>query len=271
MSKTEKAEMGLAMVLLNEPAMCDAQTFCRSIQKALPDLPVAMTDGEPEKDIVVLRIGEALLYLALMPGPVPWSDLESLTKNAWHWEESGDLLRGHKAHILVSLMNATDDPIENAMRLSQVTAGVLAAQDCLGVYWGGPAISPRELFLESVQDAAAGGPYPLLSWVSFALVPEPAGLSMVSQGMDKLGHKEMEVLADSGDESIVDYALTMCDYVLKKGPVLLHGQTIGRTAKEQFPITHRPWRWDASKGAIVIDMRKNSGKRKGFFGRLFGK
>jgi hypothetical protein len=88
--------------------------------------------------------------------------------------------------------------------------------------------------------------------------------------MDQLGHKELEVIADRGDGSVIEYALTLCEYLLKNGPILLHGQTIGRTAAEKFPIVHRPWRWDSAKEAIEIDMRKAPAKPKGFFGRRSG-
>jgi hypothetical protein len=263
-----KDGIGISAVLLNESRLRSAKTYGAAIQKQLPHESVSIVDSTDQ--VRVLKVGGCDVYLAMMP-PYPWSDLESLTKNSWHWKESGALLREHKAHILVTLPHAPDDPLERAMFLSRLTAAVVSSQECVGVYWMGPAISPAGMFLETVSEAAEGGHYPLLSWISFALVPEPSGVAVVTQGMDQLGHKEMEILADPGDGDVIEYTLTMCDYVLKQGPILLHGQTIGRTASEKFPINHRPWRWDKAKQAIEINMRKSAGRSKGLFGRLFGK
>ena len=260
--------IGISAVLLNESRLRSAKTYAAAVQQKLPDVPVSIVESTDQ--VRILKVGGKDVFIAIMP-PYPWSDLESLTQNSWHWKESGQLLRTHKAHLLITLPQAPEDPLERAMLLSKLTAAVVSSQECLGVYWMGPAISPAEMFLETVAEATEGGNYPLLSWVSFAIVPEPTGVSVVTQGMDQLGHKEMEVLADPGDGDVVEYTLTMCDYVLKQGPILLHGQTIGRTAGEKFPITHRPWRWDKSKQAIEISMRQGAGKSKGFFGRLFGK
>jgi hypothetical protein len=263
-----KNGIGIAAVLLNESRLRSAKTYGAAIQQQLPGVRISIVESTDQ--VRVLKVDGSDVYFAMMP-PFPWSDLESLTKNSWHWKESGALLRAHKAHILVTLMEGPEDPIEYAMLFSKLTAAVLTSQECVGVYWHGPAISPAKMFLESVKEAGEGGPYPLLSWVSFALVPEPSGLSVVSQGMNQLGHKEMELIADRGDGDVVEYTLTLCDYVLKKGPILRHGETIGRTASEKFPIIHRPWRWDKTKDAIEIDMRKGARKSQGILGRLFGK
>ena len=255
-------------MLLNESRLRSSKTYGAAIQAKLPDLSV--TIGEGADQVRLLTVGSSDVYIAIMP-PVPWSQLESLTKNSWHWQESGPLLKAHKAHLLISLMQAPEDTLERAMLLSQITAAILDSQECLGVYWHGPAISPAGLFLAGTKQAAEGGEYPLLSWASFAIVKEPNCVAVVSQGMDHLGHKEMEIIADPGNLDVVDYTLTMCDYVLKRGPILLHGQTIGPTAAQRFSITHRPWRWDKSKAAIEIDMRKKAGKSTGFLGKLFGR
>ncbi len=264
-----KDGIGVSVVMMSEPRLRSAKTYGTTLQKWFPGIPVSI-GKESTDEIRILTVDKYDVYLSLMP-PVPWNQVESLTKNSWHWKESNELLRKHKAHILIAMMKGPEGLIEKAMFLSRVTAAVLDSQDALGVLWGGPAISPKKMFIESVQEATEGGHYPLLSWVSFAIVPESDSVSVVTQGMDALGHREMEVISNRGDGSIIKYTMTLCDYVLKKGPILLHGQTIGRTAGEKFSITHRPWRWDKSKGAIVIDMRNNTGGGKGFLARLFGR
>jgi hypothetical protein len=262
-----KDKIGISAVLLNESRLRSARTYGAAIQQLLPHSRISIDESNDQTR--TLTIDNRQVFISMMP-PFPWSELESLTKNAWHWKESRALLPQHKAHLLITLIDGPAAPLEFAMLLSTLTAAVISSQECLGVYWHGPAISPAGMFLGSVKEALEGGALPLLSWVSFAIVPEPASVSVVSQGMDQLGHKELEVIADRGDGSVIEYALTLCEYLLKNGPILLHGQTIGRTAAEKFPIVHRPWRWDSTKEAIEIDMRKASAKPKSFFGRRSG-
>jgi len=265
----EDSSVGLSMVMMEKAGMRSAKTFCQSFQKWIPDLPASVDSEDRAKGIWVIKVGPHDVYLTLMPAPVPWSQLETLTQAAWHWRESPEVLKNHKAHILIAVMNGPPDPIDSAVFLTQITAAILEVQESLGVLWGGPAICSRKMFLETAKDVSRENPA-VLSWVSFNLAKDAHGVAVITQGMEKLGHKEMELLGDPGDGSIIEFALDMAMYVLRSGPVLKHGQTFGRSANELFPITHRPWSWDKSKTAIVLDTRKRS-KPGGFMNRLFGK
>jgi hypothetical protein len=262
-----KGPVATAAVLLNEARLRSARTYGRALRNMLPGVPISTLESSDE--LRALKVGDGEAYFPILP-PLPWNELEPHVRNAWHWKDSRDLLRAHKAHILVTLRLGPEDPLERAMLLSRLVATVLSSQECVGVYWSGPAISPAGMFLESVRKAVAGGDYPLLSWVSFGLALKESGVSVVSEGMEELGHKELEVIAHPDDSSAFPYTLALCDYVLKKGPILRHGETIGRTPSERFPIVHRPWRWDKAREAIEIDMRKCVRKPKGIFGKLFG-
>jgi hypothetical protein len=263
-----KGPVATAAVLLNEARLRSAKSYGDALREFLLGVPVSTLESSNE--LRVLQVGESEAYFPLLP-PFSWSELEPLAENAWHWRESRELLRRHKAHILVTLRLGPEDPLERAMLLSRLAAAVVSSQDCVGVYWSGPAISPADMFLESVKRAAAGGSYPLLSWVSFGLALKDSGVAVVSEGMEELGHKELEVVAHPEDGTAFDYTLKLCDEVLKKGTILKDGETIGRTSAERFPITHRPWHLDKARQAIEIDMRKKARKSKSIFGRLFGK
>jgi hypothetical protein len=246
----------LAVLMLAEPAVSSAERICETLRSAFPEQKVHVESAD-ERGVYSLALGEYMLFVALMPGPVPWDQLESLTQAAWHWRESEAELRAHHAQVLITIPNGPPDPVDGDLLLTRVTAAILEVQPAIGVFWGGPAISSREMFLAAGRDASREGFIPVLLWVSFNFLEEANGEhAIVTQGMERLGHREMELLGDPTSEDSLEYALDMACYVLRQGPILKPGQNCGRTAEERFPITHRPWRWDASKTAIILDMRK---------------
>jgi hypothetical protein len=270
--KKKESGVSLAMIMLEKIALRSTKTFRESLQRAFPGESVAVVPSADEKKgTYVFKLGEYDLYVALMPGPIPWTELETLTQAAWHWQESGELLRGHKAHILVTIMNPPTDPLDADLLMTRVVTALLEVQEALGVYWPGPAITSRKMFMELGRDASRDAMVPVLLWVSFSPLREKNGeISVITQGMERLGHKEMELMADAGNEDCIEFSLDLAMYVLKAGPVLKPGQTFGRTAQEKFPISQRPWRFDESRTAIILDMR-SGGQKKGFYSRLLGK
>jgi hypothetical protein len=262
------SRIGLAAILLNEPRLRSANTYAGAIKLMLPGVPVSIMECTAR--VREFKVGESEVYVPMLPA-FPWSDLEPLAKNAWHWKEAEEQLRNHQAHILVTLRLGPEDPLEHAMLLSKVTSAIVAAQECLGIHWQGPAISSPASFRRAVKKAVEGGSYPLLSWINFAVKKDASGTTIVTQGMEELGHKEMEMIALPGDDTAIEYAITLCNQVLKKGPLLRHGDIIGRIAGERFLVSHRPYSMDREKQAIEIDMRKNVSMVKSVIGKLFKK
>lgn len=272
MANQTKSGLGLSMVMMDKAGMRSAKTFCQSLQRALPHLPASIV-SEDKQGIWALKVGHYDVYLALMPAPIPWSQLDTLTQAAWHWKEAAEILKGHRAHILITITNAPPDPLDADLLLTKVTAAVLEVQESLGVLWGGPAICSRTMFISEAKDAARDKHLPVLSWMSFNMMKEQGQYVISTQGMGRYGQMELDLWGDSGTKNAVELALDLAVYVLK-GAVLKPGQTFGRTAQEKFKISHGPWAMDNTKTALQLDMRSRPGPplgaKKSFFGRLFG-
>jgi hypothetical protein len=249
--------IGLAIVMLETPELYPAASIEAALQTAFPGKPVtADTSTGAAQDVYSFDIGGTMLFIALMPAPVPWDQLESLAAAAWHWREAATELRTHGAHLLVTISNPPEDPLDADLLLTRATRAVLEAQPAIGVLWGGPAISSRSIFLDLAAGASRETSLPVLCWMSFNIVREGAGkYAIVTQGLERLGHREMELLADRTSKGALEMCVDLAEYVLRRGPVLKPGQTFGRTADEKFPISVKPWRWDPSKEAIVLNMR----------------
>jgi len=255
MANPGQSEPLISILMMDKPAMRSAKTFCASIQQWLPQLPASIVSEDREKAIWILKVGPYDVYLALIPGPIPWSQLESLAKAAWHWKEAPQLLPNHKAQLLITVMKGPPNPLDGALLLTKITGAVLEVQEALGVYWHGPAISPKKLFIEEAKTSARGQKLPVLCWMSFNIIPSGPQYVISTQGMNRLGCMELDMWANRGTSlNAVEFSLDMAAYVLN-GAVLKHGETFGRTANERFRITHGPWALDRTKAAIVLDLR----------------
>ena len=81
-----------------------------------------------------------------------------------------------------------------------------------------------------------------------------SGLAFTT-GMESLGHKEFEIRrTHRPPEEVVEMLLDLCLYVLKRGPILLHGQTFGRTAEERMKIRHGPSMHSGRGKIITLEM-----------------
>jgi hypothetical protein len=64
---------------------------------------------------------------------------------------------------------------------------------------------------------------------------------MFTTGLSALGHMEIEIpRIEMEPGELREWLLNIMYYLLEKGPVLKHGQTIGMTAEQQIRILHRP-------------------------------
>lgn len=92
------------------------------------------------------KLGSAEVILGLMPGPIPWEDLEDPCKTSRLWPDATQVLRPHAAHLVVSVRGDLD-PLMRIVRLTQVTAAVIANIPTLGVFWyDSRLVVPPQLF-----------------------------------------------------------------------------------------------------------------------------
>ncbi|MEJ5301777.1 MAG: hypothetical protein WHS38_12400, partial [Thermodesulforhabdaceae bacterium] len=77
--KRQPNTMALAMVALYEPLLPCADHYHQCLEQNFPDLPQPTSVAFTEKDnlqAMSVEIGENEGIIALMPVPIPWSDLE---------------------------------------------------------------------------------------------------------------------------------------------------------------------------------------------------
>lgn len=266
------SDIGLAIIMLEKVALRSPRTLCESLRTAFPEEEVAVEESGKEKQgIYSFRLGVTTCFVSLMPAPVPWKDLESLAQAAWHWKGADAALRAHRAHLIVTFLNGPSDSLDANLLLTRIIAAILDVQQAVGVLWGGPAISSRDMFREVGKDASRTGPLPVLCWISFNLIKQGQGhFAIVTQGLERFGQQELQLLGDSSTQGAVEWSLDLVTYLLKKGPIVKPGQTFGRTADEKFLVSSDRWLLDPTKRALTVNMRPTSDRPGGFFRRLRG-
>ena len=184
--------ISIAMVLVGEQARVSVEAVTQKLQQQWADDPPA-TEISQKESVASFQWGEATVFLAEMPAPFPWSDLEGPCATAILWPDATAELRHHKTHWLVTL-NDDAEPLESAAMLTKVTAAFMAVTpETLGVYWGNATMVIRkDIFIDFAEDVLPEGP-PLHIWVDFRVGKEtPKTSSGFTCGMKALGHMEFE-------------------------------------------------------------------------------
>ena len=256
-------EFLLAMVLLENPAFPDIT--------ALKDSPWADRHNivweEPTSregiSVQLLSVNGDEAHIALMPVPVPWSDLEGPCATSRFWREATDVCRNHRAHLIVSLRSADADPIARHLALTELIAAVTeATPGAVAVYWGnGGVVQPVGIFREFAAHATPDD-LPLYLWVDFRLWKQEDGsLYMATSGLEPFGVMELEGCTRRLEPKVLMGKIyDLAHYVCQSGPVLNDGDTIGESEHERIRIRHTESIWPRGK---VVRVEFDGQERKG--------
>ncbi|HEY4260666.1 MAG TPA: DUF4261 domain-containing protein [Schlesneria sp.] len=231
--------IGIAMVMFSDQAKASCQAVCRELASRWPDLPAAAEPGSKE-DISSFKIGSAMVFLAPMPAPIPWSELEGPCETSLLWKNATQEVKQHREHLLVTITSELE-PIELSTLLTQITTAVLAVSPTsIGVYWGNATlVVPKAIFIDFAMDVMQEGP-PLHIWVDFRVGNESNRTSSgFTAGMEALGHMELEAKnTPEPPAELRERLMGLAGYLLDQGPVIKNGDTIGENANERIRVVY---------------------------------
>lgn len=111
----------------------------------------------------------------------------------------------------------------------------------MAVYWpeATQVLFPK-VFVDMARTINTPDAPPLYLWVDLrAFRNEDGATGMFTTGLAPLGHMEIEIPRIEMDPGeLREWLLNIIYYLLEKGPVLKHGQTIGMSAEHQISIKH---------------------------------
>lgn len=226
------------MVLLREQKPLPVAAIEQELRRRYPELEASVTHDDAATPSFELTKGQ--LILGSMPAPVPWTDLEGPCATSVIWKNAAEEVKAHQAHIIVTV-SSNLDPVEKSILLTQCTAAVLAACDAaIGVYWGNSTlVVPKKIFVDFAEEVLPHGP-PLDIWVEFRVGWTTNTTSAgFTQGMEALGHMEMEVLEIPEKPAELRQRLQdLASYLLQNGPVIGDGHTVGQDATEKIRVAY---------------------------------
>ena len=200
-------------------------------------------DESPEKnaadereDSVVIAYQGAMLAVSLMPGPIPKGEAENAAAMNFLWPAGKDIVKQHKAHILVAQLGKELPPIESGLMLVKAVVSACKQKGVLGIYTGHVVLEPTYYlkFAEKINEDE----YPITNLVWVGLHNNEKGLCGYTAGMRNFGYDEMEVLNSSVEPiELLDFLTSIANYVILENVILQDGETIGFTGDQQLPIT----------------------------------
>jgi hypothetical protein len=188
-------------------------------------------------------VGDEFLALALMPAPYP--DLEGPIATSWMWPRQPPIetVKRHRSHLLITATGGAADPVRRRLVLTTVTALAAKQPGVMAVYWPEAALVLfPPVFVDMAEKLNLPEAPPLYLWVDLrAFRNEDGTTGLFTTGLSALGHMEIEIpRIDMEPGELREWLLNMMYYLLEKGPVLKHGQTIGMTAEQKIRILHCP-------------------------------
>jgi hypothetical protein len=259
----QEGAVALAILLLESPEELSCERIAEQLKARFPG--VAYSDLTSDGGIVSLRCPE-MVFLAPMPVPMPWSDLEGPCATSLTWPDAAEPVRRHQMHVLVTVMGAPD-AMTGIRRLSMVAAVAAASLErCIGVYWGNStSVARKDLFVEMMSELALEG-MPLPIWIATRIGKTRDGrLEGFTTGMAAFGLMEFETHSAPGKPGeLREFFWSLSAYLLEKGPVVADGNTVGGSAEEKIRVVYAPSRFGIE--GRVMRLEYGTPKKKGLFG-----
>src|SRR5688500_4657084 len=238
-AEESKTDPAIAMVATSSKKLPDAASIAAAIgaekkpggflsrlfgKKREPAPQAAWDDG-----VMVIQFRGANIALSLMPGPIPWGDLEGPCATAWWWDEAEAVMREHKYHFVIALVGGDIDPVERRLILTRVTSAIIRGSDAVGVYWAeGSLVQEPQSFLEQAEGATEDQ-VPLPLWVDVRVEENEDGTyRCFTTGMEPLGFLEMEVASSRiGAEELMTFIGDTACYMVNSRIQIADGETMG--------------------------------------------
>ena len=216
--------------------------------------PGASKEQEWQGTNLVFGFRDAMIAVALMPGPIPWEDLDGPCATAWWWREASEKMRAHKYHFIVTIMGGTIPPVERRIILTNIVSAIIRHSNPVGVYWAeGTLVHEPQQFLEQAEGISEDQiPGPL--WIDIRVEKneddDEGSLRCFTTGLAPLGHMEIEVeRAHLKPQELLEFVGDTACYMVNTNTPIRDGETLGRTATEKFKVRHTKSMFD--RGTVM--------------------
>ncbi|QTV07074.1 DUF4261 domain-containing protein [Faecalibacter bovis] len=239
--KEDKAEVNpasksiLGMVLLEENNSFKIKEFTDELQNKWK---LKIDNIETSDEASVLVIQGYNIAIAVIPNKIPNNEVEQTAEYNYFWQNGVKESSKHKGHIIVSIMNAGKDPIQENILYCKLLSSVLNNSDSNGVYIGGRTLVLSKDFYQSNVELMSDQNLPIYNWIYIGIRNENGKNSVYTYGLKDFGKKEMEIINSKNSiEDISEMLYNLSHYVLAYNVNLKSGETIGLSAEQKIKIT----------------------------------
>jgi len=232
----------LGMIMLEDNSPFNLRLFLDDI-KQTGEYKVGKPSGD--ENAATLTINGELVAIGSMLVPIPMGDIEGAAKYAYNWENALEEVKEHKAHLIVSIMQGSDDVIKRYRIFTSVICSLLRTNNAIGVYKGNQTLLiSKDDYLASAR-RMSDQLYPLNLWIYFGFVHDNDKNSGYTYGLKEFNKRELEIVGSARKpEEIMEFLFNMTHYVLDFNVEFQDGQTCGVSESERIGIT-------LSKGVFV--------------------
>lgn len=251
-----------ALVALNDFKLPDIKAVKKHLEKSFSHFP-ELKNISSKSDAVafVLDNIQYVASYALMPAPIPWSDLEQPCRTAsWYWPEATQTFQRHKAHLLITMLASGQavsfSRLEEHKLLTMLVASIVACSNCAGVYWNGAVVnSPKDFLNQSPAVNGALNQLPVNLWVNFQIAygQEKGVFGLATAGLSAFERPEIEIGATNLQPPIlINLVLGLTLYLITSDVVINDGETIGSSSTERILVRYEPSLWDTTRTVMRL-------------------
>lgn len=238
--KDKKAETNasatiLGMVLLEEP---NSFNLKGTVQELRTKWKLEVNDEDADDKAAVLVIEDYKIAIATISAAIPEGEVENTAAYNYFWENGVEESSKHKGHIVLSIMNAGKNAVQENLLYSKIASAVMNNSKALGIYIGGRTLVLQKDFYQDNVDMMTEEDLPLYNWIYFGLRKENGKQSVYTYGLADFGKQEMEIVASKKSlEELNEMMFNLTHYVLAYNVTLKDGETIGISAEQKLKIS----------------------------------
>lgn len=233
--KSETSKIILGMILLEEPNSLNIKEVVTELREKWN---LKVDDKETSNETSVIEIDGYKIAIANMNIAIPGDEIETTAEYNYLWKNGKEEANKHKGHIILSIMDAGKNPVEENKLYTKIVSSVLNNSKSIGVYIGGRTLLLKKDFYQSLTQEMSDDNLPLYNWIYFGIRTKNGLNSMYTYGLADFNKTEIEILNTKHSiEETNEIMLNLVNYILVSDITLKNGETIGFTEEQKLKIT----------------------------------
>lgn len=234
-------KIALAFVIVSSDKLPPPAEVINYAKGTWPALDFYSAGKSREGVIMFTGKGKELGVITLIEAPYPADELQYPCETAYGWPDACAALDEGKAHLIVTAFGGNNRMADH-IRATMLVQAAASLTNAIGVYWGtGESVWSRDQFDLGTRTMSEEDP-PIPLWIGFKVQAESDGISsLVTRGMDAFELMNVEIQHSTRQpNNSLALASDIAYYLIKSGPVINDGDTIGHSAEEKLKITFSP-------------------------------